>query len=42
LIYERLKRLGRVEKLLEISEIRDWRASRDGGPRSVRRQDMIV
>jgi len=42
LIYDRLKRLGRVEKLLEISEIRDWRTSRDGGPRSVRREDVIV
>ena len=42
LIYDRLKRLGRVEKLLEISEIRDWRTSRDGGPRSVKREDMIV
>jgi hypothetical protein len=42
LIYDRLKRLGRVEKLLEISEIRDWRTARDGGPRSVRRDDVIV
>ena len=42
LIYDRLKRLDRVDKLLEISEIRDWRTSRDGGPRSVKRQDMIV
>ena len=42
LIYDRLKRLDRVDKLLEISEIRDWRTSRDGGPRSVRREDMIV
>ena len=42
LIYDRLKRLGRVESLLEISEIRDWRTSRDGGPRSVRREDVIV
>ncbi|MCL2162810.1 MAG: methylenetetrahydrofolate reductase C-terminal domain-containing protein [Oscillospiraceae bacterium] len=42
LIYDRLKRLGRVDKLLEISEIRDWRTARDGGPRSVRRDDVIV
>ncbi|MCL2165712.1 MAG: methylenetetrahydrofolate reductase C-terminal domain-containing protein [Clostridiales bacterium] len=42
LIYDRLKRLGRVEKLLEMQEVRDWRTSRDGGPRSVKREDMIV
>jgi ferredoxin len=42
LIYDRLKRLGKVDKLLDISEIRDWRTSRDGGPRSVRRKDVIV
>jgi len=42
LIYERMKRLGRLDSLLDISEIRDWRTSRDGGPRSVRREDIIV
>ena len=42
LIYERLKRLNRVDKLLEVIEIRDWSKSRDGGPRSVKREDVIV
>ena len=42
LIYDRMKRLGRLDELLDISEIRSWQTSRDGGPRSVKRQDMIV
>ena len=42
LIFDRLKRLGQVHRLLEINDIRDWRSSRDGGPRSLRRDDMIV
>lgn len=31
LIYERLSRLGRLEKLLELDEVRDWSTARDGG-----------
>jgi len=42
LIYERMKRLGRLDELLDISEIRDWRTSRDGGPRSLKREDLNV
>ena len=42
LIYDRMKRQGRLDELLEISEIRDWRTSRDGGPRSVKREDVII
>ena len=42
LIYERLKRLGQTHRLLEINDIRDWSSSRDGGPRSMRRSDMIT
>ena len=40
LIYDRMKRLGRLDELLEINEVRDWRTSRDGGPRSVIREDV--
>jgi len=40
LIYDRMKRLDRLDELLDISEIRDWRTSRDGGPRSVIREDV--
>ncbi len=42
LIYDRLKRLGQLDRLLEINEVRDWSTSRDGGPRSLKREDMIV
>jgi len=42
LIYDRLKALGRLDKLYEITEVRDWRSSRDGGPRKVEKKDMMV
>jgi hypothetical protein len=42
LIYDRAKSLGRIDRLRDISELRDWRTSRDGGPRSIRRTDVIV
>jgi ferredoxin len=42
LIYDRLKGLGRLDRLYEIIEIRDWRTSRDGGPRKVEKKDMMV
>jgi ferredoxin len=42
LIYEKLKELGRLEKLYEIIEPKDWRTSRDGGPRKVERKDMHI
>ena len=42
LIFDRLQRINQVHRLLEINDVRDWRSSRDGGPRSLRRDDMIV
>ena len=42
LIYDRAKAFGKVAQLAEISEQRDWRTSRDGGPRSIKREDVIV
>ena len=42
LIYDRMKRIGQLDRLLEINEIRDWSTSRDGGPRTIKRNDMIV
>ena len=42
LIYDKLSALGRLDRLMEIHEVRDWRTSRDGGPRSVRRDDVRV
>ena len=42
LIYDRLKALGRLEKLYEIIEPKDWRTARDGGPRRVEKKEMRV
>jgi ferredoxin len=42
LIYERLKELGRLDKLYEISEPKDWRSSRDGGPRKLEKKEVRV
>jgi len=40
LIYDRLKGLGQLDKLDEIMPIKDWSASRDGGPRKIIREDL--
>jgi ferredoxin len=42
LIYDRLKELGRLDRLYEIIEPKDWRSSRDGGPRRVEKKEMRV
>lgn len=42
LIYDRLSAIGQLERLLEINEPRDWRTSRDGGPRTLRRADVAL
>jgi len=42
LIYDRLKALGKLEKLFEIIEPKDWRSSRDGGPRRVEKAEMRI
>lgn len=42
LIYNRLKELGRLEKLYEIIEPKDWRSSRDGGPRRVEKKEVRI
>jgi ferredoxin len=42
LIYDRLKRINQTDRLLEINPARDWRASRDGGPRKLVRADVTV
>lgn len=42
LIYDRLSRIGQLDRLLEINDLRDWSTSRDGGPRVMKRADMIV
>ena len=42
LIYDKLCLLGKLDRLLEIYEPRDWRTSRDGGPRSLRKNDVNI
>src|SRR5574341_1322191 len=40
LIYDKLKAQGRLSLLLEITPPKDWRTSRDGGPRKIVRDDL--
>jgi len=40
LIYDRLASLGKLDMLLEIQPPKNWRASRDGGPRKIVRKDL--
>ena len=42
LIYERMKRLGKLDELRTPIEARDWRSARDGGPRKLIRGDVRV
>jgi ferredoxin len=42
LIYDRLKALGKLDFLENVIPPKDWSASRDGGPRKVVREDMII
>jgi ferredoxin len=42
LIYNKLKELGRLDKLNEIIGPKDWSNSRDGGPRKIVREDVII
>ena len=40
LIYDRMKELGKVDQLYDIIETRDWRTSRDGGPRKLEKKEV--
>jgi len=40
LIYDRLSELGELDKIEEVRPAKDWRSSRDGGPRKVVREDV--
>ncbi|RKO67120.1 methylenetetrahydrofolate reductase C-terminal domain-containing protein [Desulfofundulus salinus] len=42
LIYDRMKVLGKLDKLLEIQPPKDWSKSRDGGPRKAIREDVMI
>ncbi len=40
LIYDKLQAQGRLNLIMEITPPRDWRTSRDGGPRKIVREDL--
>ncbi len=40
LIYDRMKALGRLDRLDKVRQPKTWRTSRDGGPRKVVREDQ--
>jgi ferredoxin len=40
LIIDKMKSFGQLESLLEINAPKDWRTSRDGGPRRIVREDL--
>ncbi len=40
LIYDRLNRLGQLDKLNVVLPAKDWKTSRDGGPRKIVREDL--
>jgi len=40
LIYDRLESKGKVHMLMEIQQPKNWKASRDGGPRKIVREDL--
>jgi ferredoxin len=42
LIYDRLSRLGQLQRLMEMEPPKDWSTSRHGGPRKIVRQDMVL
>ncbi|RJQ30900.1 MAG: hypothetical protein C4589_02405 [Peptococcaceae bacterium] len=42
LIYDRMKTLGKLDKLLDFMPPKDWSTSRDGGPRKAIREDVII
>lgn len=42
LIYERMQAMGRLELLMEVQPPKDWSTSRDGGPRRIVREDLML
>src|SRR6056297_1136546 len=41
LIYDRMKRLNKLDKLKEYQPPKDWSHDRDGGPRRISREDVL-
>lgn len=40
LIYDRLSSMGKLDTLLQLQAPKNWRTSRDGGPRRITREDL--
>jgi len=40
LIYDRMEKLGRLDELEEVQPLKDWSHHRDGGPRTIVREDV--
>lgn len=40
LIYDRMNSMGKLQVLLELQPPKNWRTSRDGGPRKIVREDL--
>ncbi len=40
LIYDRMGALGKLELMMELMPMKDWRTSRDGGARKIVREDL--
>lgn len=40
LIYDRLNSMGKLEVLMDIQPPKNWKTSRDGGPRKIVREDL--
>jgi hypothetical protein len=42
LIYDRMKALGKLDKMMEFQPPKDWSKARDGGPRDATREDVMI
>ncbi|MBN2210709.1 MAG: methylenetetrahydrofolate reductase C-terminal domain-containing protein [Sedimentisphaerales bacterium] len=42
LIYDRMKKLGRLDELEQNQPAKDWTTGRDGGPRRILREDVTL
>ncbi|MFC1606497.1 methylenetetrahydrofolate reductase C-terminal domain-containing protein [Candidatus Latescibacterota bacterium] len=42
LIYDRMAKLGRLDDLTKNRPLKDWSTGRDGGPRKIVREDLLI
>lgn len=42
LIYDRLRGLGQLDKMIDVIPCKEWNTSRDGGPRKMIREDLML